>query len=251
MSNMHIVIVAGLGEVGTPLRRILSRTYRCVGVDIDPVRSPGDCSVLHVCYPFQIPDFIETTARYVEEYQPKLVIINSTVAPGTTASVAAAINVPVAYSPVRGKHANMGHDMLYYRKFVGADEPATAAAACAHFEQAGFKTETFRSTATGEVAKLLETTWLGVLVGWAQEVERIAAHYGASYKDVNAFIEEVAFLPGGIFPGVIGGHCVMPNIAILRSALQSDFLDAVVKSNALKLNETSEPELAGTTHDTH
>ena len=34
-------------------------------------------------------------------------------------------------------------------------------------------------------------------------------------------------------PGVIGDHCVMPNIRILQSQIQSDFLDAVVRSNQL------------------
>jgi hypothetical protein len=77
-------------------------------------------------------------------------------------------------------------------------------------------------------------------VGWAQEVERIAERHGASYKDMIAFIEEIAFLPQGVFPGVIGGHCVMPNIAILRSVVQSEFLDAVVKSNELKRAAVSE-----------
>ena len=54
---------------------------------------------------------------------------------------------------------------------------------------------------------------------------------------MNAFVEEIDFLPHWTFPGVIGGHCVMPNIAILQSLLQSDFLDAVVKSNAAKQSE--------------
>ena len=240
---MKSVIVAGLGEVGAPLLKILSRNYRCVGVDIQPVPPPGPCSVLHICYPFQIPDFVGTTVRYALRYQPELIVINSTVAPGTTARVAAAVNVPTVYSPVRGKHAKMENDMLFYRKFVGADDPAIAAAARTHFEQAGFRTGMFPSSAAGEAAKLLETTWLGILVGWAQEVERIGARYGASYEDMSAFIEEIAFLPQGIFPGAIGGHCVMANIAILRSILQSDFLDAVVKSNALKVSQVQQPSL--------
>lgn len=246
--DMQSVIVAGLGEVGAPLMRILNRTYHCVGVDIQPVQVSGPCSVLHVCYPFQIPDFVATTRRYAARYMPELIIINSTVAPGTTARVAAAAQVPVAYSPVRGKHAQMERDMIAYRKFVGADDAATAAAARSHFERAGFRTGAFPSSAAGEAAKLLETTWLGILVGWAQEVERIADRYDATYEDVNAFFEEIGYLPHGIFPGVIGGHCVMPNIAILRSVLRSDFLDAVVKSNALKTSEAPQLALVGEAH---
>ncbi len=94
----------------------------------------------------------------------------------------------------------------------------------------------------GELAKLLETTYLGILIAWAQEVERLAAHYGGKFEDVNAFVEEIDFLPSGIFPGRIGGHCVMPNIAILRTQLKSKFLDTVVESN-----ETKEQQLKAAT----
>jgi hypothetical protein len=51
---------------------------------------------------------------------------------------------------------------------------------------------------------------------------------------VNEFIKEISYLPTNVFPGHIGGHCVMPNIAILRRGFNSKFLDAVVESNEAK-----------------
>lgn len=249
MSETNHVVVVGMGEVGAPLFRILRRSYRCLDVDIQPVDLPWPCSVLHICYPFQIRDFVGTTARYIEKYQPALTIINSTVAPGTTTKVSMTTGAAVAYSPVRGKHAKMEQDMLFYRKFVGADDPAVRGLGLAHFEHAGFKTGTFPTALAGELAKLIETTWLGILVGWAQEVERVAASYGTTYEDVNEFIKEIAFLPNDVYPGVIGGHCVMPNIAILRSLLQSDFLDAVARSNDMKLSEQARLAKVETNHD--
>ncbi|MGA8043191.1 MAG: hypothetical protein WCA37_10340 [Terracidiphilus sp.] len=227
------VVIVGLGEVGKPLLHILSRTYDCVGVDLKPVVLDRPCSVLHLCIPFQIPDFLGVATAYIAKYKPRVTVLNSTVSPGTTRALADRSGAPVAYSPVRGKHVKMETDMLRYKKFVGADRPGIVDTVMQHFKDAGFKTDRFPSTQAGEVAKLLETTWLGMLVGWAQEVERIAVRYGASYEDVNAFVEEIDFLPH-VFPGLIGGHCVMPNIAILQTQLQSDFLDAIVKSNELK-----------------
>jgi hypothetical protein len=73
-----------------------------------------------------------------------------------------------------------------------------------------------------------------MLVGWAQEIERLAFQCGASYEDVNAFVKEIDYLPKNVFPGYIGGHCVMPNIAILRKEFASKFLDAIVDSNDCK-----------------
>ena len=44
------------------------------------------------------------------------------------------------------------------------------------------------------------------------------------------------------FPGVIGGHCVMPNIQILKQRFKSDILDAVENSNQLKRRDTGATE---------
>ncbi len=232
MASADSVVVLGMGEVGQPLFRILSRRFPCVSVDIDPVELQASCSVLHICYPFQIEDFVGTTVRYITKYRPALTIINSTVAPGTTRKVyAASGKSALAFSPVRGKHAKLEEDMLRYKKFVAGCDQESTQLACRHFQNAGFRTDTFRTPEVAELAKLLETTWLGMLIAWAQEVERLALGHGASFDEVNAFIEEIGFLPSHIFPGHIGGHCVMPNIAILQTQFRSSFLDAIVESN--------------------
>lgn len=233
----EIVVVAGLGEVGRPLLCILERKYNSLGIDVAPVEIVGRCSVLHICYPFQVKDFIGTTVTYINKYHPRLTIINSTVAVGTTREVQARVDSPVVYSPVRGKHAKMEQDMLSYRKFVAGFDLQSTQKAAQHFARAGFGVATFPNPEAGELSKLLETTWLGMLIGWAQDVERMAARCNASYDDVNAFIQEIDYLPKGVFPGFIGGHCVMPNIAILRETFKSRFLDAVVESNESKEQE--------------
>jgi len=229
-----IVIVAGMGEVGRPLLEILGRTYECVGVDVAPVQIDRRCSVLHVCYPYQMSDFIGTTVRYINKYRPELTIINSTIKARTTRRVQERVDKPVVYSPVRGKHATMVQDMLRYRKFVAGFDPQSTQQAAQHFAGAGFEVSAFRNPEVGELSKLVETTWLGILIGWAQEVERMAVECGGSYEEVNAFIKEISFLPSHVFPGRIGGHCVMPNIAILRDMFSVKFLDAVFESNAAK-----------------
>jgi len=234
-STQEIEVVVGLGEVGRPLLNILSRASDCAGVDLAPVDIHRRCSVLHICYPFQIQDFVATTADYVAKYAPLLTIVHSTVAPGTIRKVEVAIgDKRIAYSPVRGKHVRMEADMLRYKKFVAASSPEVAQSAAAHLQKAGFRTATFRTPEIGELSKLVETTYLGLLVAWAQEMERFAARYGASADEVNAFLQEIDFLPSHIFPGHIGGHCVMANIEILRSTFDSQFLDAIVESNELK-----------------
>jgi hypothetical protein len=79
-------------------------------------------------------------------------------------------------------------------------------------------------------------------------MERLAAQYGGAFNEVNSFIEEIDFLPSHIFPGAIGGHCVLPNVELLRSRVESQFLDLIVESNRRK---TQMPAGAGSgvTHD--
>ena len=239
LASNSVVVVAGMGEVGRPLLRILSKRFECVGVDIQPVDIGQPCSVMHVCYPFRSSNFIETTVSYVDKYRPTLTIINSTVAPGTTRKVQEVVgDRAVAYSPVRGKHARMEADMLRYKKFVAALHPDALQHAQDHFHQVGFQTATFRTPELAEISKLIETTYLGVLIAWAQEAERFAAVYDGSFEEVKVFIEEIDFLPSHIFPGYIGGHCVIPNIAILQTQFRSKFLDTIVESNELKRQQS-------------
>ncbi len=235
MAEKELVVVAGLGEIGRPLLHILARTFDCAGIDVEPVEIDAPCSVLHVCYPFQIGNFAGVTAEYVRTLSPSLTIIHSSVPPGTTRAVQAMTGEsPIAYSPVRGKHAHMEADMMRYHKFVGAPSKGALAVALQHLAQAGFRTAPLSSPDLAELAKLLETTYLGVLIAWTQEMERLAAKYGGTFDEVNSFIEEIDFLPSHIFPGVIGGHCVLPNIELLRKVVKSQFFDLVVQSNSLK-----------------
>jgi len=235
MTGKELVVVAGLGEVGRPLLYVLSRRFDCVGIDVEPIDIDSPCSVLHICYPFQIADFVAVTVKYIQRLRPALTIIHSTVPPGTTRKIQAEIGDScLAFSPVRGKHARMEEELLRYRKFVAAPRLNSLEAALEHLSQAGFHTATFNSPELAELAKLLETTYLGVLIAWTQEMERLAARYGGTFDEVNRFTEEVDYLPAHIFPGVIGGHCVLPNIELLRTGVESKFLDLVVESNLLK-----------------
>src|SRR2546421_169983 len=139
---MARVVVVGLGEVGRPLLETLARTYEVHGKDVESPPVSGPFDVMHVCYPFQIADFIGTTAAYVRELRPGLVVVDSTVEPGTTRRIAERTGVAAAYSPVRGKHTRMREHLLHYAKFVaGVDEAATTRAA-EHFRGAGLKVET-------------------------------------------------------------------------------------------------------------
>jgi UDP-N-acetyl-D-mannosaminuronate dehydrogenase len=214
----------------------VSERHETIGVDLAPVEVAGPVDVLHICIPYEIPDFVGESARYIDMYQPRLTVINSTVGIGTTRAVAERTGRHVVNSPIRGKHARMLEELRIYVKYIGALTSKAAALAVEHFESVGVKTKVLASPEATELAKLTETTYFGVLIAWAQEVERYCDKTGVHYDDVVSFYEEIGYLPRvKFFPGVIGGHCVMPNIEILKQFTESDLLDAIRVSNQLKI----------------
>jgi len=236
VTKKNTVVVAGLGEIGKPLFDLLSKEYDVIGVDISPVGRIDGVDVLHVCYPFQIKDFIGETARYIDLFKPALTIVNSTVAIGTTRAIAERTGSVVVNSPVRGKHARMLEELRMYAKFVGAMEPAAGERAARHFESIGLRVRVLSSPEATELAKLTETTYFGLMIAWAQEIERYCDRSGQDYAEVISFYDEIKFFPSvKYFPGVIGGHCVMPNINILGKFDRSLLLEAIQASNIMKM----------------
>lgn len=239
------VVVVGLGEVGKPLLEIVSEHHHATGVDITPPVEPiGEVDVLHVCYPFEMKDFVGETARYIDLFRPTLTIINSTVGVGTTRAIAERTGAVVVNSPVRGKHVRMREELRTYTKFVGAMDPASGQLAAEHFESMGLKTKILSAPEATELAKLTETTYFGLMIAWAQEIERYCDQVNQSYEEVISFYEEIAFFPKvKYFPGIIGGHCVVPNIEILRKFDDSPLLNAIQDSNRKKTEHEARKEL--------
>jgi UDP-N-acetyl-D-mannosaminuronate dehydrogenase len=230
------ILVVGLGEVGKPLYELIGEHFDVVGIDIKPVDFNGECEILHLCFPFQIPDFVAQCVKYIKQYKPNLTVINSTVPPGTTRSVYKKSRTSIAYSPVRGKHVRMKQEMLYYSKFIGGINLESGQRAVDHFQSIGMKTKLLSSPESAELAKLTETTYFGVLIAWAQEIERYCDQLSLDYDEVVTIYDEIGYLPPvRYYPGVIGGHCVMPNIELLKSIFTSDILDGIQKSNELKI----------------
>lgn len=233
-SNDKVTLVIGIGEVGQPLREALEKARAgVIGIDMEPVTVDVSVGIMHVCFPFKdAAQFQDALVAYARKYSPEVIVINSTVVPGITRAIEAACMIPVVYSPVRGKHTKMLNELYNYVKFVaGADAEATERV-MAHFESAGLRCEAMSSPEALELAKLLETTYFGLLIAWAQEMDRFAGAVNVDYLEIGRFFREIDYLPGVLFqPGYIGGHCVIQNIDLLQRRFQSDFLDAVKKSN--------------------
>jgi len=233
-------LVVGIGEVGGPLAQILESAGETVlRHDLEPQSFADPIGVMHICFPFTDADrFCDMAAAYVRRFAPELTIINSTVMPGTTRRVEIKTGRKVCYSPVRGKHVEMASAMRNYRKFVAGSDLEAVERAERHFQEAGLIVERMSTPEALELAKLAETTYFGVLIAFAQELNRYAGRAGVDYAELPSFFKEINFLPRTTYyPGFIGGHCVMPNINLLLKFADSPLLQAVRFSNELRAEE--------------
>lgn len=242
-----ITLVVGLGEVGSALASVLERRGPVLKHDLERREFTEKISVMHLCVPFkERSEFEAICLSYMRRFRPDLTIVNSTVVPGTTRRIAEASGIPVAYSPVRGKHVQMEADLLRYTKFVAAPDATTARCAEEHFRRVGLNTAHLHPPEILELAKLAETSYFGLLIAFAQELNRYAEQVGGTYSDATRLFDEVSFLPHcRFFPGFIGGHCVIPNIHLLIKLGPSALFEAILEANARKASEL-EAERSGT-----
>ncbi len=92
-----------------------------------------------------------------------------------------------------------------------------------------------------EMAKLLETSYFGVLIMWAKEMHCFAEQIGGDYWDLFAFFDEIDYLPGARFEqGFIGGHCIMPNLELLDQVRPSEIAETIRAPNRRRALEMIE-----------
>ena len=238
-------IMVGTGEIGMPLFELMNGVYKTLPINRSTFKQNAEikanCDFLHVAIHGELPGFVPVVVDYFDRYQPKFIFIHSTVIPGTTDEINARIGKAVAiHCPVHGKHQGncMKRDMLRYPKYLGVPEnmdEEDVKVAKAHLSRMGFTTViSFLKTRTTEWAKLLATTVFGLQIAFAQEVERICDEQDIDYSELTHFFPIQQDARGPIFPGFIGGHCVMPNIKILQGVYECDLWDWMEESNEKK-----------------
>ena len=251
------VLIIGLGEIGHTLFVLYNESKKkfvVYGLDTDQQKMaaleqnkeklPAVIDTLQICIPCGNPEnFISIVKEYVDLYRPKLTIVNSTVPPGTTLKVAAKCDCLVAHSPARGVHINPEHmiwEMKRWTKYVGGATPEASKAAKTHFEKLSLKVKALKSCRETELAKLFETTYRAWMIACFQEMHRIAKNFDADFDETVDFLEDThreRFDRPIMFPGVIGGHCLIPNTELLLKSYDSEFLRLILKSNEKRKEE--------------
>lgn len=226
-------VVAGLGEIGIPILQLISKTVIVTGYDINQKLinkkqfekyASLDTCLLHICIPYT-EKFIPNAISLYHKFKPKGIVIHGTVSPGTTHILQSKLPIPVIYSATRGVHKRMLYDLKRYTKFYAIESSAPQAnwASSTYsnmMKKCGVKTKKMSSPLTLELAKIVcDTSYYGWLINYAQLSNMIAIKNKVNYDEMWSFADEIHKYLGNrpkMFPGFIGGHCVIPNLVLIK-----------------------------------
>ena len=237
-------LVAGLGEIGNPIFLLLSKNFPTLSYDINPKLKKSkidlnkeNISFLHICIPFT-NNFLKNVISLYKKFNPEVIVIHSTISPGTTLSIQKKLPIPIIYSATRGVHKRMLNDLKRYSKFYALYSNAPKAKWASEsfsklMKKCNIKTKKMSSPITLELAKIVvDTSYYGWLINYAQISNLIATKYGVNYDEMWSFSDEIHKFLGNrpkMFPGFIGGHCVIPNLDLVKedSLFQIDKINKI------------------------
>ena len=227
-------VVVGLGEIGLPILKLLSKQNNVVGYDIDKKLMNNvkftkfqdtQTSFLHIAIPVT-QKFITNVIALFKKFSPECIVIHSTISPGTTEYLQKKMSIPIIYSATRGVHKSMLRDLKRYTKFfvISSNAPKKQWAASTYskkMKSCGIKTQKMSKPETLELAKIIcDTSYLGWLINYSQISNMIAKTYNVNYDEMWLFSDEIHKFLGNrpkMYPGYIGGHCVIPNLDLLHN----------------------------------
>jgi len=236
-------IILGMGEVGEILFDLLvERNFECIGIDVDDSKCKNysknsiieNPEFLHVCLPGELTGFEDITSNWIDNLKDlKAVLVHSTVIPGTTKNIQKKSKVPILFSPIRGVHKRFLEDIKKYTKFISSDIDLTDQSIKSDLEKRFHKIDWMSTTKTAELAKILvDTTYYGWLINYAQITKMICEKEGVDFDEMWKFSDEIHENLGNrpkMYPGIIGGHCVIPNLNLI----EYENLDIVKKINEM------------------
>jgi len=206
------------------IREVLGENLS-VGSDFSVIKNS---SVVVICVPTPLsadrkPDlsFLESAVKSLAPHlnDSSLVILESTVQPGTTRNVLAALIVKhsrhsiealqLAYSPERIDPLNKQWNLKNTPKIIAGLTSESSVKATNFYSKFVDQTINCESLEVAELAKLLENSFRYVNISFINEFSKLCRSLGV---EVNHVINAAATKPYGFipfYPGVgVGGHCI-------------------------------------------
>lgn len=233
------IVIAGMGEVGTAVHRLVAPHHKVSCVDIkDKVLSYKPHDVLFVCFPYRFngrEDFSKIVANYARNFKVTATVIFSTVPVGTCSELSR--KCPTVHSPVEGRHPDLLRSLQVFPRLIGGRNPLVESL----FTGLGLELVCLDRPEYTEFLKLRSTAYFGLCVQFARYTARVCdkikmpyglarvwdIYYNNFYRSLglDKFNRPVLDPPDG----PIGGHCVVPNAEMLDRQFPDDLLKRIYK----------------------
>jgi len=215
------------------------------------------CDIICICVPTPIhedksPDLkplqnaLAVTADYM---QPgTLVIIESTIAPGTTRNIALPIlqtsglkeeeEFFLSFSPERVDPGNKKYTIYNTPKVIAGLSNTSRDLTCKFFQSFVKKVVLVSSLEVAEMSKVLENTFRFINISFINELVPYAKSLGVDMHEVinAAATKPYGFLPHYPGPGV-GGHCIPVDSCYLLSDARKRGIPLTIVEDADRVNE--------------
>jgi hypothetical protein len=214
--------ILGAGQVGSVIKYALKSHTDMFDVG-EWEYNEVDCDILHICIPYS-KKFDKTIIKAVEVFKPKIMVIHSTVKPGTSKKF------NCLYSPVLGRHSDdfENNSKLYRKMFAGSLDLYAVVK-----KEFNFNCEYWNEdTDELEFSKIMSTTRMYWELIYNKELSRQCKKLGFSFNNVyhrwtdnyNAGIEikhwgwrRTQF--NEMTDELPGGHCLRPNIHLVDNLI--------------------------------
>jgi UDP-N-acetyl-D-mannosaminuronate dehydrogenase len=231
--------IVGMGEIGSSLTKVYEENEfacHCYDPFLEFVDDLSECDILNICIPYT-KNFVVVVQKYIDDFNPSLTIVHSTVAPHTTKQ----LKGRVCHSPVRGLHPNLTEGIKTFEKYIGSEDVEVALEYGKHLVKMGIACYVCKNSVSSELAKLFDTSYYGVCIAFHAEAAKICEQEGVDFGDVmtnynNGYNEGYSKLglekytrPVLYSTEKIGGHCVVPNAEILCEYYDAKFLESILK----------------------
>ena len=197
MNNKDIII--GFGKIGQALKEVLKSKYK---TDIFDIKNPNTLvrkryRIIHICFPYN-NNFISEVKKYFNKFQPKIIIIHSTVEVGTTQKIIKKLNFKViVHSPIIGQHDKLPASIRIFTKFLGIDYPSTkikddnlSEFLQKYFKELDIHTVIYKDSRLTEIAKMLCLFQYGMHNLVANEAKRMCDQFDLDYNKAVLFWNE-------------------------------------------------------------
>jgi hypothetical protein len=243
-------LVVGFGQIGHAIAKI-DKDHGIHVEIVDPILNLDaddriEYDIVHICFPFKdVSQFVQWIAIIEKQFHFKDLIIASTIPPFILSSIRFNYDRHCyMHAPVRGTHPEIEAGLYKYPRMVAPiipdqiDQANTLAKS--YFNQIGMLYILMHCADETSLGKIMSTTWYAMLIAFVNQFQQICDWYhvdfAQSYDEWNLTddIGRVYFKtdlndnegarkmsPDRIFrptmkPGAIGGHCLMPNLALLK-----------------------------------